>query len=169
MVRSDSGLFQGRSRTSAFDLEKETILTKIQVAEELLVRSSGATMDEIVAATGGPQYNLLRKLEGCGYKIRKIKEGRSTRYFAEPPAAPSFEATVTSKGQITLPKEIRERLGVRAGGKLRFTLESDERVVMRPVNLSIQRLFGILGKPPRKIPLEEIDEVIERALVEKYR
>ncbi len=66
-------------------------------AERLMTRPDGATMDEIVAVTGGPQYNVLRRLEGRGYRIRKVKEGRATRYFAAPPASPSYVATVTSK------------------------------------------------------------------------
>lgn len=140
-----------------------------RIAEQLMTRPGGASMDEIIAATGGPQYNVLKRLEARGYRIRKAREGRATRYFVEPPAAPSFEATVTSKGQVTIPREIRERLGVRAGGKLRLVVESDERVVMTPSNLSVQRLFGILGKPPRSLTLEEIDEVIQQAVVEKYR
>ena len=84
-----------------------------ELAERLMTRPDGATMDEMVAATGGPQYNVLKRLEGRGYRIRKVKEGRTTRYFAEAPSTPSYEATVTSKGQVTLPKEIRERLRLR--------------------------------------------------------
>ena len=78
-----------------------------KLAERLLARPNGATMAEIIAATGGPQYNVLKKLEGRGYRIRKVKEGKETRYFAEPPAAPFYEATITSKGQVTIPKELR--------------------------------------------------------------
>src|SRR5712691_2392687 len=91
-----------------------------KVAEALLSGPMGATMAEIIKATGGPQYNVLSKLEGRGYAIRRVKEGRTTRYFATPPAAQAFEATVTRQGQMTIPKDIRERLGVRAGGKLRL-------------------------------------------------
>lgn len=36
-------------------------------AEKLLTSAEGATMDELIAATGGPQYNLLRRLEAQGY------------------------------------------------------------------------------------------------------
>ncbi len=61
-----------------------------KVAERLMTRPSGATMDEMVAATGGPQYNILKKLEGRGYRIRKVKEGKATRYFATPPAKSSY-------------------------------------------------------------------------------
>lgn len=139
-----------------------------RIAEQLMVRPEGSTMAEIIAATGGPQYNALKKLESRGYRIRKVKEGNETRYFATPPVAPSFEATVTSKGQVTIPKEVREHLGARAGGNLQFTLEPDGRVVVSPGMLSVRRLFGILGKPPRRATLKEMDEAIRRGAVERY-
>ena len=75
-----------------------------KMAERLLTAPAGATMDEIVAATGGPQYNVLRRLEGRGYTVRKVKEGRVTRYFAEPPPAPSFEANRDEQGAGHDPK-----------------------------------------------------------------
>ena len=42
------------------------MITKSTLAEQMLTAQSGATMDEIIAATGGPQYNVLRKLEARG-------------------------------------------------------------------------------------------------------
>jgi len=139
-----------------------------KIAERLMTRREGATMDEIVAATGGPQYNLLRRLEGRGYRIRKVKEGRRTRYFAEPPAVPAYEATVTGKGQITLPKEVRARLGVREGSKIRFTFEDGDRVVVTRGGLRLSDLFGILGKPRRSATLEEMDEAVGQGAVQRY-
>lgn len=140
-----------------------------KVAENLFSGPKGATMAEIIKATGGPQYNVLRKLEGRGYRIRKVKDGRATRYFAEPPAQPSFTAKVTSKGQVTLPKEVRERLRLREGDKIRFTAEEDGRIVMARGGHSIRDMFGILGKPPRSLTLKEIDEVIRQAAVDRFR
>src|SRR5882762_6068083 len=122
---------------------------KAKVAERLWSRPGGATMREIIAVTGEPQYNELKRLAGRGYSVRKVKEGNETRYFASAPDSASFDATMTSKGQITLPKEIRERLGVRAGGKLRFTVEDGSRVTLSARSASIQDSFGMLGKPPR--------------------
>ena len=55
-----------------------------KLAERLVTQPNGATMAEIVAATGGPQYNVLKRLEARGYRLRKVKEGKETRYFAEP-------------------------------------------------------------------------------------
>jgi antitoxin PrlF len=138
-----------------------------KIAERLVTRPDGATMDEVIAATGGPQYNVLRRLEGRGYRIRKVKEGRSTRYFADAPAAPSYEATITSKGQLTVPKEIRERLNLRAGAKVRFNVE-DGRVVLTRSGTKLADLFGILGKPPRSATLEEMDQAIRDAAIARY-
>jgi AbrB family looped-hinge helix DNA binding protein len=76
---------------------------------------------------------------------------------------------VTSKGQITIPAEIRQHLGVREGDKLRMTVESDGRVVIRRVEVSIRQFAGILGKPRRSLTLEEIDEAIADAAVERFR
>jgi AbrB family looped-hinge helix DNA binding protein len=143
-------------------------LSGTKIAERLMVRPEGATMAEIIATTGGPQYNVLKKLEGRGYRVRKVKEGNETRYFVTPPGAFSFEATITSKGQVTIPKEVREHSGLRAGGKLKFTLESDGRVVVTRAMLSIRRLFGILGKPPRRATLEDMDDAVRRGAVERY-
>jgi len=143
--------------------------TGTKIAERLITRPDGATMDEIIAATGGAQYNVLRRLEARGYRVRKVKEGRTTRYFADAPAAPSCEATVTSKGQVSLPKEVRERLRVGEGGKVRFTFEDGDRIVVAKGGPRLRDLFGILGKPPRSLTLEEMDEVIQQAAVDRYR
>ena len=139
-----------------------------KIAEQLMTRPDGATMDEMVAATGGPQYNVLKKLEGRGYRIRKVKEGRTTRYFAEAPAALSYEATVTRKGQLTLPKAVRDRLRVSDGGKVRFTVEDDGRIIVTRKGSRLSDLFGILGKPRRSATLEEMDEAIRQAAVKRY-
>jgi antitoxin PrlF len=137
-------------------------------AEKLLTSAAGATMDELIAATGGPQYNLLRRLEARGYNIRKVKEGRATRYRAIAPRQAAFEMRVTSKGQVTLPKEVRERLGIRRGGSVSFVVGED-RVEMQPAGLSVTRLAGILGKPRKRVTLKQMDDAIAKAAVERYR
>lgn len=139
-----------------------------KLAERLVTQPNGATMAEIIAATGGPQYNALRRLEARGYRLRKVKEGKETRYFAEAPALPSYEATVTSKGQVTLPKEVREHLRVREGGKVRFSIEAGDRVVVTRGGLRLSDLFGILGKPRRSATLEEMDEAVRQGAVQRY-
>lgn len=139
-----------------------------RIAERLLTRSDGATMAEIIAATGGPQYNVLRKLEARGFRVRKVKEDKETRYFVIPPAVPAFEAMITAKGQVTIPKEVRERLRLRNGHRLRFTVENANRVVITPVSKRLGELAGILPRPKRTVTLEEMDEGISKAVVERY-
>jgi antitoxin PrlF len=140
-----------------------------EIAEQLMTRPDGATMDEIVAATGGPQYNVLKKLERGGYRIRKVKEGRATRYFATAPADPSYTATLTSKGQVTVPQEVRRQLRLRSGQQLKFTVESDRRIVVTPLYRRLSELVGILPKPKRTVTLEEMDKAIRQAAVERYQ
>jgi AbrB family looped-hinge helix DNA binding protein len=63
-------------------------------------------------------------------------------------------ATMTSKGQTTIPKDIRDGLGLKPKDKLHFTLLPDGTVVMRAKKRSILDLAGALHKPGRKpIPL----------------
>ena len=76
---------------------------------------------------------------------------------------------MTGKGQVTIPKEMRERLGLSEGGKIQFTFEDGDRVVMTRGGSKLSDLAGILGKPPRSLTLEEMDDVIEQAAIERYR
>ena len=69
-----------------------------------------------------------------------------------------MDATLTSKGQTTIPKAIRDRLGLRPGDTLRFTLLSDGTVVMRAKRRSIRELAGALHDPDRKpLSLDEMN------------
>ena len=53
------------------------------------------------------------------------------------------DATITSKGQVTIPKEIRDALGLDAGTKVEFVLEDDGSVRVRPKEPPVDRLRGI--------------------------
>jgi AbrB family looped-hinge helix DNA binding protein len=57
------------------------------------------------------------------------------------------EVTLTSKGQITLPKELRNRLGLEPGARLAFSQLSDGTVVMRVKHRKLSDLAGILTAP----------------------
>jgi AbrB family looped-hinge helix DNA binding protein len=71
-------------------------------------------------------------------------------------------STITAKGQTTIPKKAREQLGLRSGSRLDFFLEPDGRVVLRGASLTIDDVFGILGKPKRRVSIEEMNSVIRR-------
>lgn len=68
------------------------------------------------------------------------------------------ESGVTSKGQTTLPKAVREALGVQPGDRVRYIIEGEtvRIVAVRP----IQRLFGALRYDGPPVSLEEMDQAI---------
>ena len=67
------------------------------------------------------------------------------------------DATLTSKGQTTIPKEIRDGLGMKPGDRMTFTLMPDATVVMRVKSKAVAELAGLLHKKGRKpIPTEQI-------------
>jgi antitoxin PrlF len=79
-------------------------------------------------------------------------------------------ATLTSKGQLTLPKEIRDQFNLKAGDKIDFIVKSDSTVVMKPINTDVRQLFGSLAHlykgPP--VSIKEMDEGIARYMREKF-
>jgi antitoxin PrlF len=67
----------------------------------------------------------------------------------------STDATLTSKGQTTIPKLIRDSLGMKAGDRMTFTLMPDGAVIMRVKNKRISELAGLFYKKGRKpVPIE---------------
>ena len=73
--------------------------------------------------------------------------------------------TVTSKGQVTIPKKVRERLGIHAGSTVAFELTDSGEVVLRPVThgggrrtaaLPKSRFAKLRGRATVKMRTEEI-------------
>ena len=69
----------------------------------------------------------------------------------------STESTLTSKGQTTIPKEIRESLSIKPGDRMAFTLMPDGTVLLRVKNKSVMSLAGSLRKKGQKpVPVDEL-------------
>ena len=75
-----------------------------------------------------------------------------------------MQTTITSKGQVTVPKAIREQLHLRPGDKLDFLLEENGGLRVEPVTESVTALKGMLPKPRRTVTLVEMDEAIAAAV-----
>ena len=80
--------------------------------------------------------------------------------------------TLTSKGQVTIPKEIRELLGVKEGDRLVFRLDERGKIVLQPEETGpLGRLPGLLqhlaGSRPASI--EEMKEAVQRRMRRKFR
>ncbi len=69
-----------------------------------------------------------------------------------------LESAVTKKGQTTLPKRVRESLGVRTGDRVRYViLEGEVRILpVRPIH----RLFGALQHEGPPVTIEQMDEAV---------
>jgi AbrB family looped-hinge helix DNA binding protein len=65
-------------------------------------------------------------------------------------------ATITSKGQVTIPQEVRRRLGIRAGSRVEFMVVADHvemRVVTPPAKVSGSG-YGLLKSPRTAVPAD---------------
>jgi len=72
------------------------------------------------------------------------------------------KATITSKGQITIPKDVRDRLGVDAGDRIEFVeIESGEFKII-PATAEVTELKGIVRKPKRPVTIEQMEEIIRK-------
>lgn len=70
-------------------------------------------------------------------------------------------ATLTSKGQTTIPREVRERLGLTPGDVLKFTVLPDGAVIMRHAKPGAGALAGMLYAPERSpVSIEAMDAAI---------
>ena len=71
-----------------------------------------------------------------------------------------MQTTITSKGQVTVPKAIREQLHLRPGDKLDFLLDENGGLRVEPVTEPVTALKGMLPKPRRAVTLAEMDQAI---------
>lgn len=70
-------------------------------------------------------------------------------------------STLTSKGQTTIPKDIREYLNLQPGHRIDFMIDEEGRVILRPATLDIRELAGILHQDRQEpISVEEMNKVI---------
>jgi antitoxin PrlF len=70
------------------------------------------------------------------------------------------ESKLTSKGQVTVPEPIRERLRLKSGDRLEWRVDDEGGVVVRRVGGSLDEIQGLLGSPPRRVSIDEMDEAV---------
>jgi AbrB family looped-hinge helix DNA binding protein len=70
-------------------------------------------------------------------------------------------ATVTSKGQITVPKRIRRHLQVGKGDRIEFLIGPDGKVTLMPATTDVKKLKGIVGRPDKPVTVGDMNRAIE--------
>ena len=71
-------------------------------------------------------------------------------------------ATLTTKGQVTIPREVRKKLGVDAGDRVEFVETTPGVFSLQAATRSVEELKGLIRKPRRRVSLAEMDAAIRR-------
>lgn len=74
---------------------------------------------------------------------------------------PMSAATLTSKGQITLPKSVRDRLRLQSGDRVEF-VETGAGFMVLPATRDLTELKGMLARPKRPVSVEDMNRAIAR-------
>ena len=79
-------------------------------------------------------------------------------------------ATITSKGQITIPVQVREDLGLQAGDRIDFVRTEPLKYQIVPATVSVRDLKGMLYKKGRKpVSVEEMNQAIALGVSRSFR
>lgn len=78
-----------------------------------------------------------------------------------------MEATLSSKGQATIPKAVRERLRIKPGDRFKFFFHPDG-VIILP-RIPTKSLKGSVPRLAQSVSLNEIDKAIEAGATERFR
>lgn len=68
-------------------------------------------------------------------------------------------ATLTSKGQVTIPADVRLRLGLESGDRIEF-IEMDGGYAIKPAIDDVRSLKGLLRKPGKPVSIEDMNATI---------
>ncbi|VAX08994.1 hypothetical protein MNBD_GAMMA26-2236 [hydrothermal vent metagenome] len=72
-------------------------------------------------------------------------------------------ATITAKGQVTIPKKVRDILRLHSGDKVDFIVRDDGSTLLQPVTKKAADVFGKLQKPGRKpVSISEMNETVRQ-------
>jgi AbrB family looped-hinge helix DNA binding protein len=78
-------------------------------------------------------------------------------------------ATITTKGQITIPKAIRDSLMLSAGDKIEFVVIDKREALIRPVSKKVDEVFGMLYKQDREaLSVDEMNKKLRLKLKDRY-
>ena len=79
-------------------------------------------------------------------------------------------ATITTKGQVTIPKKIRESLQLNTGDKIEFVLTDNKQALIKPVSVKVDEVYGTLHNPQRKpVSIETMDTAIRKKMKDSFR
>jgi antitoxin PrlF len=79
-------------------------------------------------------------------------------------------ATITTKGQLTIPKDIRDSLKLNTGDKVEIFVSEKREAIIRPISKKVEEIFCKLHKPGRKpVSLEAMQGEIRNRMRKKFK
>ena len=79
------------------------------------------------------------------------------------------DATLTTKGQVTIPKPVRDHLKLDTGARVSFVIQDDGVVVLKPVTRHVSELAGLLSRPhQRAVSVKAMAAGIARHMRQKF-
>jgi len=76
---------------------------------------------------------------------------------------------LSKRGQVTIPREIRERLNLKPGDKVEFAIQDDGSVQLFAKNRDVRELRGMLGPVRKRLTIQQMDAGIRQRAVERDR
>ncbi|MGI8966778.1 MAG: AbrB/MazE/SpoVT family DNA-binding domain-containing protein [Limisphaerales bacterium] len=78
------------------------------------------------------------------------------------------KATITSKGQVTIPLDIRNALNLQERDRLEFRIEGNT-ILAEPIRNSLMGLCGIVASSKKAVTKPEMRTIAQRALAERHK
>lgn len=69
-------------------------------------------------------------------------------------------STITSKGQTTIPKNIREKLNLMTGDSIEYYVNNDNSITLYHSDLDISSIYGLMRKPSKKVSIEDMKRAV---------
>jgi AbrB family looped-hinge helix DNA binding protein len=103
----------------------------------------------------------MAKNKNTATKNGDSKEALTGRFIAVNPGSRAHTTKVTSKGQITVPKPIREHLNLTKGDRIEFLIGINGKVTIMPATADVRQLKGMVAKPAKTVTVADMNKAIE--------
>ena len=89
------------------------------------------------------------------------KSAKTGRFILANPGDRTHTTKVTTKGQITVPKPIREHLKIAKGDRIEFLIGVNGNVTIMAATADVRRLKGMVTKPAKPVTVADMNQAIE--------
>lgn len=89
------------------------------------------------------------------------KSAKTEKFISSIPGGRSHTTKVTAKGQITVPKPIREHLKLAKGDRIEFLIGVNGKVTIMPATADVRKLKGMVAKPSKPVTVDDMNRAVE--------